>query len=658
MAKQARTDDVSFIEKHVEKGVLLLCIVGLLLSVWYWGLSSPRRVPMHRPGAPGAKIEVSPDQADATLKKEAERLKGAHEDEKPTVTPLPSLQPELDALRARPFEGGKMIAWGLPRKELVPEAEGTIGPEGEFGMKVRVAELQKLLPAPAVPVATVNAEVVDNGPEPFEGFAAHPVSTYALTELTALWQKKLKYLSLKDNPITIVGVEIEVKVADDVNADWASLAAVRLNDQRLPITMMTGNQQTVIEKLPQLPPATNAEGLEAVLADVDLIAVNMEELLQPRYYSLLDAMGLTWVSWYKNLPREPIAKAGGEITETIRTLQAAPGAGGGPGRLPAERGTRGRRPPTGREIDGPMQDGGPVRGRASRGVPSRGVPSRGEDPRGAVRPAPRPVGPRPTDAVRGPGPGEGDGANIVEREIAPPGFGQQQTAGTFLIWFHDMTLQAGKAYRYRIRLKILNPLLGNEHLLHKDDKSEAWITSMHTPWSDFSAPVWAVRKIDFFLVDSKRDGLTPPKSKTGKIKVAVFTRRLGQLVRQEFTVTKGQPIGGPQDVKLRKPPVSQHTPPEAGAAASEETHSVRKVNFSTGAVVINIDFLKRIFPAGQKRNTTEVVFVDGAGRLRSRLWMRNLPKASQEVERFNGLNAEIAGTAPQEVAETDEKARQ
>ena len=658
MAKQARMDDVSFFEKHVEKGVLTLCVALLFFSVWYWGLSSPRRVPMHRPGAPAVKINVPPEQADATLKKEAERLKGVHEDEKATLTSLPKLQPELDALRAKPFQGGGMIAWGQARKALLPERiEGPGDGEG-FGMKVRIAQFQKALPAPAAPVATVSAEVADNGAQPFEGFAAHPVSTYAMTEVAKTWQDMLKYLSLKENPITIVGVEIEVQVADNVDADWATVATRSLAGHRIKLANVAdgvvGNQ---VAELPKLPPTTDDDGIEAVLADVQVIRENMEEILQPRYYSVLDAMGLAWVSWYKNLPREPVEKAGGEITEKIRVLQAAP-AGGGAVRPPAGRGVRGRRPPAGRNIDGPMQDGGPRRGAPSRGaIPRRGAPTREIPTRGAVRPTGRPVGPvapREGDQAE-----PGDGVNIVEREIAPPLFGQQQQAGKFLIWFHDMTVQAGKAYRYRIRLKILNPLLGNDHLMHKDYKAEAWITTMHTPWSDFSAPVRAVRQVDFFLVDSKRNAIVGPRSKTGKVKVAVFARRLGQLVRHDFTVTKGQPIGSPEDVELRKPPVSQHTPPpEAGAVASEETHSVRKVNFSTDAVVINIDFLKRIFPAGQKRNTTEVVFIDGAGRLRWRLWMRNLPKESQEIKRYNRLNAEIASTAPEEVADTDENARQ
>jgi len=655
--------DVSFFEKHVEKGVLLLCIALLLFSVWYWGLSSPRRVPMHKPGVPAAKIEVPPADADATLKAEAERLKRAHEDEQPTQSPLPKLRPQLDALRATPFKGGAMVAWGQPRGELLPDVPD-LEPIDKFGMKVRVAELQKTLPAPSAPIATVNAEVVDNGPVPFEGFVAHPVSTYSLTEITTTWQKMLEDISLRDNPITIVGVEIEVKVADDVNADWDSISAVRLNDHRLPIAEPVGAAPGM-ERLPLLPPSTDTEGLEAVLANLDLINANMHELLQPRYYDILDAMGLAWVSWQKNLPRDPIVQAGGEITEKIRRLQAAPAPGGGPGRLPGESGRGTPRRPTRGEVDG-----GPIRGRSSRGTPTRGlpgrdgpsqgVPTRGLPGRGTGRPTARPVrpiGPVPTRTGEQPGPDEGEGTDIVEREIAPPPFGQQQQAGKYLIWFHDMTLQTGKAYRYRVRLKILNPMLGFEGLMYKDDtvdyKTEAWITTMDTPWSAFSAPVRAVKEIDFFLVDSKRDGLSGPKAKTGKVKIAVFTRRLNQLVRQEFVVTKGQPIGGVQDVTLRKPPVGRFAPAAVAAAKDDETHIVRKVDFSTGAVVVNIDFLKRIFPSGRKSTTTEVVFADALGRLRSRLWTRNLPKDSQDMERLKALEAEIASTAPEAETDTD-----
>ena len=74
----ARYDEISFIERHIEKGLLLLCLVLLVYAIGQWVWHSPREVD-----------GVRPDQIDPELAKKAKDLKDGMDKVKPVRTPMP-----------------------------------------------------------------------------------------------------------------------------------------------------------------------------------------------------------------------------------------------------------------------------------------------------------------------------------------------------------------------------------------------------------------------------------------------------------------------------------------------------------------------------------------------------------------------------------------
>ena len=658
MAKKTRYDDMNFLEKHVEKLVLLGAVGLLLFAVSHWVLSSPRRVPLARPGRGRMKDLVPPEQADAAVLRAAQEVQRKHLKKTVSIKPLPAIIAHLDALRTMPFEGDPMIAWGLPRQPLSdwspPEFTGA-----PIGMMVEVGDLQKIAPKPSTPVARVSRELADTDQGPREWYVAHPVATYSLAELTRIWQEKLDLIILRSEPVLPLAVEVEVRMADSAEADWDAVEPHVATVVRLSRTIRTGVPGETLDAFPVVAESCDKESVKKILDDLGLIDANLAELLQPSYYSVLDETGRQWTLWQKNLARGPVEDAGGEV---LKIQRAADGGTtvpvrGGDSRMPPRTapprralpgGTPGRGAPA-RIIPPEM----PPRGAPARGAPARGTPPRNYDrgepagarpTRRATRPPVRPVPAKTEEPEPGAKPG-------VEEEVRPPAFEQQIQAGKVLIWFHDKSLQPGKAYRYRIRLKLRNPLLNHAEDMAVKDKDgkptdkyvkEAWLTTINTPWSDWSEPVSAVRPLDFFLVESKRAALRGPKAKTGTIKVAVFTRRLGQVVEHVFAVDKGQPIGSKVIKKLRNPPPGQNAAAAAAGAppAARALSSEMEVDFSTGAVAVDVDFSRAVFKKGGSVKTTEMVYLDEKGRLQSVLWLKDLPAESRRKALYDNLKSE------------------
>ena len=163
------------------------------------------------------------------------------------------------------------------------------------------------------------------------------------------------------------------------------------------------------------------------------------------------------------------------------------------------------------------------------------------------------------------------------------------------------------------------------------------------------------KRFDLFLVHSKRKALAGPKADEGTATVAVFTRRLGQLVAHEFVVDKGDLIGDVVAKELKNPPPS-NIAKAAGVVKGKKkkvkrkvtekpTHSKKPVDFITGAVVVEIDFSKSVFEKGQERKTTEIVFLDAEGHLRSCRLVKNLHPESTQRKLYDRLQGKVSAEA-------------
>ncbi len=144
----------------------------------------------------------------------------------------------------------------------------------------------------------------------------------------------------------------------------------------------------------------------------------------------------------------------------------------------------------------------------------------------------------------------------------------ESAEGDPAIWFHDDSVEPGRTYRYRMRVKLWNRYVGKRSALR--DPAQAEQTVLPGEWSLPGEPVTVASKTRFF-VKGPRLGDKPAAS------VEVFTWHDGKWYQEDFDVNVGDSIGEPKEVKTGK--------------SDEGGKPVRAmVDFSTGAVVLDLRF--------------------------------------------------------------------
>jgi hypothetical protein len=108
-------------------------------------------------------------------------------------------------------------------------------------------------------------------------------------------------------------------------------------------------------------------------------------------------------------------------------------------------------------------------------------------------------------------------------------------AGRLTIWSHDITVQAGKKYRYRMRLALLNPLFQQEQLLPEQADLYRDKLAMETDFSEGWAEVEIEPELQFFLVDGA--------IRQQEASVEVWRIFNGQPFSNKFQVKPGDLIG-------------------------------------------------------------------------------------------------------------------
>ncbi len=176
----------------------------------------------------------------------------------------------------------------------------------------------------------------------------------------------------------------------------------------------------------------------------------------------------------------------------------------------------------------------------------------------------------------------------------------EKAEGDLNVWFHwHKGLEVGKAYRFRVQLELLNPMLAFDQVLGDDAKDDAKVVSVATKPGPWSEPVSVQREVLFFVAGADR--------MNRQIPVRVFTRKWGQTVAKTFQVKAGQKIGAPAEVTVVGPGAD-------GPAAQNVT-----VDFSTDAVALRLDFQKLWSQGGFERKTEGLLYLGADGRLRWRI---------------------------------------
>jgi hypothetical protein len=150
------------------------------------------------------------------------------------------------------------------------------------------------------------------------------------------------------------------------------------------------------------------------------------------------------------------------------------------------------------------------------------------------------------------------------------------------VWFHDDTVEAGKTYRYRMRVKLWNRYVGR--LRPMKDPGQAKQSVVVGDWSFASDPI-TVTPSRYFFVSGGR-----PADQSAS--VDVWTWRNGFWIKQRFDVAIGDVIGGVQRTRT-------------GEYDEDGDEVVADVDFTTGAVVLDLRFDDSV---EQRRRANDGVF--------------------------------------------------
>jgi hypothetical protein len=604
----ARKGSVSFVELHVEKGVLGLAVLfAVFLAVRYLILE-PNKVEFG-----GEKL--GPSQLDEALVHKADDLARAVQNAQPAKAPVAEYAKQLeDGVKSGLFGVTDSNSPPLPEVLSVAAQFGTPLPTIEEGLEIDDVALVTPV-KPEDPIATTGISLAyrrspllptgtggsaapgDDEPEEPEEVSWVTVAAYFPLDEQQTQMNEAGYAGYRAKPY-VVGVDVQRQemTASGEYSDWADVAA--------------GKAMPKID-LPK--PEYNEKGELRNQADLDekfdTIKRLQPVLEQPTFYAV--EAGDQW-----SVPPLP----GLESTESEEPNE--PGIGPeAPNRETS--GRRGAPPVTfaGRR-NAPVGGGARVGGGGGRmpGAPyggARGGGARVTNPF-VQQTAPRKTNPRKViledlrDARKALRTKDWDHAQQLANSVlgkddasktdkaqaerilreADKGrkLGQKQpsaratTAGiptptpvpfvtdpeaesSPAVWFHDDSVEAGKTYRYRMRVKLWNRYVGRRASLR--DPTQADQTVLLGAWSDATAPLTVAPHQQFFV---RGQAYNEPAAM-----VDVFTWYKGDWIREDFKVRVGDMIGEAKEVKT--PEVDEDGKPQKDT-----------IDFSTGAVVLDLRF--------------------------------------------------------------------
>ncbi|MAI66820.1 MAG: hypothetical protein CMJ26_02950 [Phycisphaerae bacterium] len=116
--------------------------------------------------------------------------------------------------------------------------------------------------------------------------------------------------------------------------------------------------------------------------------------------------------------------------------------------------------------------------------------------------------------------------------------------GNVWVWGHDMSVEPGKTYRYRMTLQIANPFFGHKPSLYEEQKTLAQSVTIPTATSPWTSNVEVQQSQQWFVVDSKMadEGLSPSPSDRGYVVLESFEFSDGEWISKDSTIFVGQPI--------------------------------------------------------------------------------------------------------------------
>ncbi|MBN1943701.1 MAG: hypothetical protein JW849_10455 [Phycisphaerae bacterium] len=635
----AKADGPGFVDKHIEKVVLLACLLVLFYALSQYGVSSKRTYEI------AGLQDVAPKQLDTTLLSEARQLEKRIEDQKaPDIPPrddlalLKTMQndplplPQPADRQADGVRGVEAFALPFGTPSQIKFLEGMEGPEPAPSL----AKLIEAMPVPAKPVSWAGPEIVvrempgplgeaDINVEELPTWRA--VSVYPWQELRETWRQLLRKTIIESNPVAL-GYEMEIQVRQS-DGTWKTTQAVK------PVLLPLYDSRGEEIQLASLPEYTGVNG-DAVWEWLRQFGEAWTEYqLQPDYYEV-------WMrnrdnpSWRAHFPfdilliyplgAEDAAADGMKTAAKKRTAST-----GKTSLLNRARATYTKKTAAARRQTSPRSShpdmmppepyppdafppGRATRAGAAGRYPTRYTASRRTGSPTTVRPKTRAAAAK----------------KEIEEELPEelpeiPDFETQQAAGKVLLWSHVNSIQLGKEYRCRFRMVFANPLLAYDKDLEEENRKDAYVPSVRTKWSQWSDPIHVQREVEFFVTGAFPRG--------NRVTVTVFAKWMDQWLMYPISQIKaGERIRGTRKVKVLNP--------ATGETMKDRNGRDPVLEFDTGATAIRLNFERRIQVGDFVRNDVEMIYLDPKGRLKSRSLYRD-----RNSEEYKDLEAEAKQAA-------------
>ena len=286
----AKADDVSFLEKHVEKVALGVCVLLLAYTTLHWVISSPREVRIVQPSGMGDQA-VSPDQADQKLLAAATAIESRIKDIQPPPQTLPQWMEIIRNLQDRSIPKIAGADVGTARAPLNIPVGVTPPPD------VSLVLLRKALQAPAKPAiwsGFVLPKALPGDEKPNDVVAVTGAVVFPAKGIRVKWGGLLRDITAKP-VIAIVGVEVEM-IERNADGTWPA--------QGRPVKTVAN-----LEKPAPAIPAYDGSNAEAVQKAVEEAAGAeiLVRVIQPEFWDIWNAQTRAWGPWKMNLPQTALS---------------------------------------------------------------------------------------------------------------------------------------------------------------------------------------------------------------------------------------------------------------------------------------------------------------------------------------------------------------
>jgi hypothetical protein len=583
----AKKGSLSFIELHLEKGLLGLAVLALAASATYFLILEPNKADF------GGQA-LGPRELDEAIKRKAQELQQAVEKARPKVPEIPAYSRKL----RDGFEGG--IFAGLDAN--APTLPPVLKIAARFGQPLPVLEgekeLSSVVVAPPLPpgppavrtgISLVRPEplVLTGSAKPTPPPAPEPtelswVTVGAYFSLEAQQREMIAagYAAYRAKPsVLAVDVERQEMLPDGEFSAWLGVQpgkAMPQFDPPAPVfDRKTGDLQ-------------NTKELDEKLKQT---AELQTELMQPPFFPV--EAGDEW--------EPPLPGPGGreDVESGDEPKPEPPGEGKKPSKKPPgeERlpgaGGRQNQPPT---PPGQPRPGGftPPGGAPTPAAPQQSASAKIKE---ALKEARKALKDKDYDTAeqKARSVTQNSDAKTSDKKEAnrildeakrardklrkqkegprPPGHEREKrdlvknpdNDGEVAVWFHDESAGPGKTYRYRLRVKLWNRYVGRRTALR--DPAQAEKIVLVGQWSAPSAPITVAPKRHFFL--------RGPVFGESAANIEVYTWHRGRWLKEDYKVRVGDTIGAPATVKT-------------GESDKDGKTKREQIDFATGAVVLDL----------------------------------------------------------------------